>query len=86
MQPEPEIYRRQNVEEAEEALRRMEVPPQGDFAGFYRRYSGSFSSRRTGFELLDIREGGESSIEGVTRICRERFGLPSHYLVLTEPL
>ncbi len=79
-------YRRESAERVEETLLRMGVPMQGDFAEFYRQYAGPFASRRTGFELLELCADGENSIESMTRICRERFGLPSRYFVLTELL
>jgi hypothetical protein len=46
-------------------------------------YSGPFWSSRIGVELLEIIEAPRT-VEVVTKICREKFGLPAGFFVLTD--
>ncbi len=50
---------------------------------FFETYEGSFWSEHLGCELLDIAEGDES-IETSSKICRDLFGFPLQYFVLTR--
>ena len=49
---------------------------------FFEAYEGPFWSEYLGYELLDIADGSQT-IETSTVICRNQFGFPPQYFVLT---
>ena len=79
------VYHRANTAAVRDALESLRIPVPAAFRAFYERYQGPFSSRRTGFELLDLCEGTDSVI-GLSRVCRQQHRFLERHLVLTSLL
>lgn len=78
-------YQRRDRARVEEAVGALGVVVPEAFRLFFERYEGPFSSERTGFGLLDLCEP-EVNIVQATGTCREEFGWPDRFVVLTELL
>lgn len=50
---------------------------------FLNRYEGPFWSQRLGYEFLDLIEGNET-IVSATQTCRDQYGFPGQFLVLSQ--
>ena len=70
-----------------QAFTELGVTVSPEVCEFYSRFEGPFSTRHTGFELLDACVGtGECAITGATTICRRQFNLPDRFLVISNYL
>lgn len=76
------IYFRHDFEMVNSTLNDLGIK-NDEFIAFERRYEGPFWSERIGVELLDLYQG-DRSIRSVTEICRDQFGFPDKFVVLTE--
>lgn len=50
---------------------------------FFERFEGSFWSEHLGYEMLDLLEG-EENVRLATEQCRQQFGFPDNFLILTQ--
>jgi hypothetical protein len=78
-----EIYKRENKNEVDDVLKRLDVKVSETFFEFFNTYSGPFWEEAVPFELLDVIEENRN-IEYYTNICREEYGFPKNFLVLSE--
>ncbi|AUJ24345.1 hypothetical protein A21D_01246 [Virgibacillus dokdonensis] len=79
-----EMYKREDKNLVEDALKRLGVNPSVTFREFYNQYEGPFWEEHVPFALLDIVEE-EHSIESYTFISRQEHAFfPKQYLVLSE--
>lgn len=79
------IYQRKETLVAREALLALGVSVPELFRAFYEQYEGPFGSEKVAFSLLDLC-ADSPNIAQATATCRENYGWPPHFLVLTEPL
>jgi hypothetical protein len=79
------VFRRTDGASVSAALASLGTPVPETFREFYETYEGPFGSRRTGFELADLCES-PPTIVTLTKACRDTFGWPAHFLVLTDLL
>ncbi|NHZ93963.1 SMI1/KNR4 family protein [Massilia sp. CCM 8733] len=75
-------YFRQDKDLVDQALNRL-MADHPLFRSFFETYEGSFWSEHLGYELLDIVDGSET-VETSTGVCRNKFGFPPQFLVLTQ--
>jgi len=92
-EPPPEVrsrlddpaYRRGDVASVRKALAALRVEVPETFRRFYEQYAGPFGSENTGFGLLDLCEQVPNVLV-LTETCRNKYGWPASFLVLTELL
>ncbi|WP_175816718.1 SMI1/KNR4 family protein [Burkholderia diffusa] len=75
---------RTDSKSAEKVLLNIGVSPTSEFGEFYLRYQGSFISRRSVAELLDIEGPAIPAIPDQTEYVRDRYHVPEQYLALTS--
>ncbi|WP_080875212.1 SMI1/KNR4 family protein [Oceanobacillus timonensis] len=80
---EEEIYIREDINQVQDALIRLDVNVSETFKNFYIQYAGPFWEEYVPFELLDIAEE-EKNMESYTLISRNEHGFPKQFLVLSE--
>lgn len=79
------VYKRQEKEKVKEAFEKLGVNVLDVFKEFFETYQGPFRSSNTGFELVDLFDI-DPNIISLTQICREQYGFPKKFLVLTDLL
>ena len=79
------VYKRQEKGKVKEAIEKLGVNVSDVFKEFYETYQGPFGSSKTGFELVDIFDLSPNIIS-LTQVCREEYGFPKKFLVLTDLL
>ena len=79
------VYRRQEKTNLAKALIKLDVNASDVFKEFYDTYVGPFCSSKTGLELVDVFDQSPNIIS-LTKICREEYGFPKKFLVLTDLL
>jgi hypothetical protein len=77
-------YKRPNLQEAVDTLKRLGVPEGSLFHEFYCRYEGGFGSEYTGFMLMELCGEDQFTIEGASKICRQVHGFLNRHLVITD--
>ncbi|MES5939445.1 MULTISPECIES: SMI1/KNR4 family protein [unclassified Bacillus cereus group] len=80
---EEDIYKREDKDQVNEVMNRLDVKVSNTFREFYYRFAGPFWEEHVLYELLDIIDE-ENNIEYYTIIARKKHGFPNKYLVLTE--
>jgi hypothetical protein len=79
------VYARAAGDRVGSALGVLGVSVPEAFRSFYEQHGGPFGSRNTGFILLDLYDG-EPNIISQTLSCRELYGWPAKFIVLTDLL
>lgn len=67
-----------------EVFGRLNVTVSEELKTFYLTFTGPFGKRPSGGELLLDIVCDEPNIESLTKACREQFGFPTQYLVVTN--
>jgi len=75
-------FKRVESNQVDIELAKLSVSVPEVFREFYKTYVGCFNSKKTGFELLDLYDDSESIITE-TKVCREEYGFPLKYLVIS---
>lgn len=66
------------------AFNRLGVTVSEQVKQFYFNFSGPLGKKMMGGDLLLDIVADNPNIESLTKICREQFGFPNHYLAITD--
>lgn len=77
------IYKRDDSRVVKVGLDELGLSPSSLFVEFFGTYEGPFWSEKLGYEMLDIISQSPNILEH-TALCKEQYGFPAEYLVLTE--